>query len=184
MQMDVLILPHHAHWAALLGVWPRDWQAGVVRQDLGLCYLLPRTPESGPALGTKGLTGGCGAHVHRSNGPESDRPPVLGMQDARKQLVSSVFPNEQRVECDVFLHYTCSNFCFQYKLLPKKTALQAERRGAQVAALLLPHSYLVGRHCGEGRDDGGQGDLGLLGHVCRAREAVGRAADVARTGVA
>lgn len=62
--------------------------------------------------------------------------------------------------------------------------LQAERWSWQVTALLLHHSYLVGRHRGEGRDDGGQGDLSLLGHVCRAREAVGRAADVARTGIA
>lgn len=62
--------------------------------------------------------------------------------------------------------------------------LQAECWNWQVTVLLLHHSYLVGRHCGKGRDDGGQGDLSLFGHVCRAWEAVGRAADVARTGIA
>lgn len=122
--------------------------------------------------------------MHRSHRPESDRPPVLGMQDARNAAGQlCVFLTNSGLSGDVFLHYTCSSFWFQYQMLPK-TVLQADRRDAQVAALLPPHPYLVGRHCGEGRDDSGQGDLGLLGHVCRAREAVGRAADVARTGVA
>lgn len=64
---------------------------------------------------------------------------------------------------------------------PTSCCRRSRRRGRRSRRRSSAH--LVWRQPAQGLDDGGQGHLGLLGHVGRAGHVVGRAADEAGAGV-
>lgn len=143
------------------GVGPGGRPADAVRPGvLGSAPAFSRTARPGPERDS-GLPEGEGAEAPSS--PESGS--LTHRMTTRVGTTHAPFP-----------------FITQNNTRENTAETRVSEPASHSITLFTP--YLVRRDGGEGRDDRGQGDLGLLGRVRRAREAVRGAADVAWAGVA